>query len=105
MESKRLIEILELTKEKLINKKRFQYGICAELGELLYDDKIISNDEKNYVKDFLYSNKPTFENDYKEFRESNYWLGSVYWWNSITFRPQTRQIRIDYLTKLIANVK
>ncbi len=105
METNRLIEILELTKENLITKQSYrEYGICGEFSELL-KNKLITSDEKDDVIHFLYLNKPTYKNDYKEFRESEYWFGVLYWWKPIYKEPATRQIRIDYLTKLIANIK
>ncbi len=105
MDNSRLKELFEMVKKKLIkgdvNK---QYGICGIISELSYEKTITAN-EKEIIKRYLYRNKPTIKNKYKEFIQNEYWINDAYWWKPIWLRPEKKQIRINYLTKLIDNIK
>ncbi len=105
MESKRLVEIFEKMKENLINGENYlQHGLCGEIVSL-YIEKEITSNEKDFVKMYLFSNKPTLNNIYSEFYKNQYWINDAYWWRPISVFYKTKEIRIDYLTKLIANIK
>ncbi len=115
MENYRLKEILELTKANLIKNTWYsQYGICKELREVFFPVIDIfaieqnSNDIRDYkfVIHYLEENKPTPNNQYAEFTNNIYWtVNSRYWWKTIDNFPETKEIRIDYLTALINNIK
>ena len=105
METKRLIQLLELVKLDFINNNTiYQYGICKSISNVFYnDDYIISPKEYKYVLDYIQMNKPTKYNQYKHYTESEYWIkDGAYWW---FVNSKTKQIRIDYLNALINNLK
>lgn len=101
MEIKRQIVILSTVAQELRIKN--YHGICAVIHTLFETDKI---SKKEYIEtfQFLDANKPTPENQYKEFTENVYWVGGVYWWKNMLFYENTRRIRISYLNKLINNL-
>ena len=101
MKIKRQVVILSLVAQEL-RIKNF-HGICAVIHKLFENNQIT---KKEYLETFQYldANKPTPENEYKEFTENDYWLGGVYWWKNMLFYEQTRRIRISYLHKLINNL-
>ncbi len=106
METKRLIEILKLVRNELIfdTTTFHELGIC-NVFSYLKQNNFVSFSEANYVIDYIYKNKPNNQNDYAEFMNNQYWCDKMYWWNRMYINPETRQIRIDYLAKLIDNVK
>ncbi len=107
MENHRLIEILELVKQNLINNDTWmKTGICVGI-RFLHNKNKISLIEYYKVSSYLRKNEPTKTNQYQEFTNNEYWTNhnSLYWWKPIHKEPNTRQIRIDYLTALISNVK
>ena len=107
METQRQIEILNLMINH-IKKTTFAISICGALQNLLIME-IIGVDENYFIQKLLIDNKPTTENQYKEFTQNEYWLfstgaiGFSYWWERLP--QQARQIRIDYLEALITNIK
>ncbi len=109
MESNRLKELFELTKETLIKgEERYQYGICKAINEVFDVTNSFNIREYKFVKKYLFDNKPTPDNEYKEFTNNEYWDKNklvLFWWKPIDDFPKTKQIRIDYLTKLIDNIK
>lgn len=105
METDRLIEVFELLKKTLINGETYnQSGICGEINEL-YVKNLITPNEKEFIRMYLFNNKPRLHNIYSEFRDNKYWIDDSFWWRRMCFNYPTKQIRIDYLTKLIANIK
>ncbi len=105
METKRIVEILTNVVNNIeTNHIDCNSGICKALG-IEYYFKRITLIESNFIEAYLYRNQPTPYNEYKEFTQGEYWTDELYWWNRMEDYPQTRQIRIDYLNKLIANVK
>ena len=98
-----MIEILELVKEGLNTKK---FGICHVLV-VLCSEKKISTKESREIEHILSENKPNPYNEYKEFTQNPYWgiTKNGYWWSPIIDASATRQIRIDYIAKLIENLK
>ncbi len=105
MESKKQIELLDLIRTRLINRKNSQLGICYILV-YIGSEKLVSSKDSRFITNLLKENKPTSDNEYKEFFESEFWFDNDgYWWKPINEAPETRQIRIDYLTKLIGNIK
>ncbi len=110
MESQRLKQLFELVKQNLINGYTpIQSGICREIKNL-YSDFVISIEEKDYLSGYIIANKPTQDNRYAKFMDNPYWLVQVnnnadnYWWE-IIYDEKTKQIRVDYLTELINNIK
>lgn len=112
MEKDRLIELLTAIKMELSldNTNYTRTGICQALRriQLPYN---CTHEESCFITRFLKLNKPAPDNDYKEFMILPYWGleyrqgNSDFWWNEIYLYPETKQIRIDYLTKLISNIK
>ena len=113
MKTYKLIELFELAKQRLINgNPEIQSGICQ-----IICDMWIENDctllEKEMLTHYLRANKPCVNNEfsfythniYIEFTKNDYWTDSHYWWIPIHKNIKTKQIRIDYLTELIKNIK
>lgn len=107
METQRQIEILGLMNNHL-KTVTFPISICGALQNLFLTEVITVN-ENYFIQKLLIDNKPTTENQYKEFTQNEYWLGSTgalgfsYWWERLP--QQARQIRIAYLEALITNIK
>ena len=105
MEKQRIIEIFECIKNNIIKDTRYySTGICFGLAVLL-TAKEITQFEYYFLLDYLRDNKPTPINQYKEFTQNEYWINISYWWVNMGKQPETRQIRVDYLTALINNIK
>lgn len=112
MRKDRQIEILNLVKT-LLGYTDFCHGICGVVNSLLFN-KGISIDEHSETINLLNENKPTPDNQYKVFTENDFWVDITipshtifegYWWLPIYRNESMRQIRIDYITKLIDNLK
>ena len=104
METKRLIEILELLKLYLTEKAH--YGICETFAILEAHNNVnCTTNELARVQQYIYDNKPTLTNQYSEYMNNEKWLGKRFWWDRICDAPETRQIRINFLTALIDNIK
>lgn len=104
MENFRIKEILELAIDKLNNS---EFGICHALGLLKYYGEIVES-ENVFIKQYLNENKPSTENQYHEFTENKFWNDKAspnFWWTEISYAPETRQIRKDYLTALFNNIE
>ncbi len=104
MNTDRKIEILNKTILVLTKTNHFKKGICDAVTYLC------ENDTLNYLeliefREFIRDNKPTAENEYKEFTQGEYWVDEMYWWYPIYRVSDTREIRVEYLTKLINNIK
>ena len=113
MKKERTILILENIITLLNDERFFIYGICSILTHLI-DNNIIDEKERNQLKELLNTNKPSKHNEFKDFYGNEYWVGMThpkysifagYWWQPMYDALETRQIRIDYLTKLITNIK
>ena len=105
MEDDRKIELLELVKENLRTKPYYmQSGICRAI-QLLYYENVCTRTERDSLHIHINVHKPTPTNQYKEFTETKYWTNQSFWWTRIDNASETKQIRIDYLTKVIANIK
>ncbi len=110
MDNTQLKRLFELVKETLINQpKTKQSGICRVIAFLVSNNEISINDKELLTK-YLNKNKPTLENEYSIFVNNPYWTNGVYWWKPIfsdiyDWSFHTKEIRIEYLTKLIANIK
>ena len=61
------------------------------------------------MREFLNKHRPDIDDNYFEFTQNDYWNPypniHSYWWETMTSNPETRQLRKDYLAKLIANLK
>ncbi len=83
-------------------------GICLAIHLLKNSEKMTFTE---YLKTnrFITDNKPSYDNKYAEFMNTPHWAkkGSIsaYWWRPTSEEPETKQIRIDYLNKLIDNLK
>ncbi len=106
MENTRLKELFTLILNRLMDEKRtYMLGICDVITEIGYNNILNGdNNEDTILKLYLKENKPSPDNEYKEFTKNKYWLDGLYWWDVIYEAPETRQIRIEYLTKLINNI-
>ncbi len=102
----RKIELLETVKKILISNSssNSQRGICRVIQSLYYTE-MCSELERDSLLIYVSLNKPTINNQYKEFMENEFWINQTYWWQTIYEEPKTREIRIDYLTALISNIK
>lgn len=110
MTTERKIEILELVIKQLELNLLSIRGICDALDKLHYDNKI-SSQEFILMVSFIDGNRPSSDNQFKEFTKSPYWrkggypMTISYWWINIKDEPRTLQIRIDFLNKLIDTLK
>lgn len=106
METNRLIQLLELIKNHLIiGNENNQSGICKAVDEVYAKYHDINCNEYVFIKQYLNTNRPTPINEYKQFYQQIVWLDNNYWWRPIHKEPQTKQIRINFLTELINNIK
>ena len=106
MKKSRIKELFELLKQYLIKgDANFQYGLCKELERLSMYDASFTYYEYICIEQYLNKCKPTTTNEYKEFIDNEYWIDTEYWWKTIDQAPETKQIRIDFLTKLINELK
>ena len=97
-----LKELLPLVIEQL--KSNFSVtGICSCVNRLVIN-KVITARERLIIEGHLNANKPSSK-IHTEFTESKHWLGNIYYWYIIGAEPETRQIRIDFLTKLLNELK
>ena len=112
IEKNRVIKLLKAIKTEL-SKENTLYnrtGICQALRRIQPANNC-THEESCFIMRYLNLHKPTADNDYKEFMIAPYWGleyrqgESDFWWSEIYLYPETRQIRIDYLTKLIDNFK
>ncbi len=104
MENNRMKELFELARETLANgDPTRQSGICAILRNMAKTE-VITFDDRLHLLNYMKKNKPTKFNQYKELTKKHFWLNSSYWWYEIHLEPQTKQIRLDYLTMLINNI-
>lgn len=99
---KTLLEIVIDSLEQGDKKHYYNNGICGELKDLLRNGKI-DTFEHPVVEDYIYENKPS-KFKHKEFFTNDYWDGDMYWWQLMQVKPETRQIRINFLTKLKAEL-
>ncbi len=81
-----------------------QYGICNIIYKLVDNDIIccISAMELSRV---IKANRPSKQNQYKQFTDNKYWIDRGFWWTEILIAPETKKIRIAFLNKLIDNIK
>ena len=107
MEKDRQIEILNqvifyLSNEKLL----FTKGIC-EVITYLSEIGYITELECFIIKQLMKLKKPnkSSRTKYVKFTKNPHWLNGLYWWSPIYEAPETRQIRIDYLTEVVENLK
>lgn len=100
----RLKELFEVVKQSLIERPNIQQsGICREIKHL-FSYGVISIQEKDYLSNYLLANKPN-DDRYSEFMDYPNWIGLDYWWVMISVRPETKQLRINFLNALISNIK
>ena len=109
MTSERQVEILNTIALTLKDNHTFTKGIFEILIKLYYNDTI-NSDEYIITKRLLRINKPTCENEYVEFIDNVYWLDTKpnendNWWQPMFKAPVTRKIRINFIKKLISNIK
>ena len=99
----RQIEILELVNSNIELDKYFRRGICDILYHLSMIDEI-DDFEYTFMLRLIKNNKPKPNNQFSEFIENKFWIDCNYWWETM-YMSETRQIRKDYLNKLIASLK
>jgi hypothetical protein len=114
MEINRQLEILEAVKELLSDETKIIHGVCEALN-YLYTYSDVTQAELVFVGDLIASHKPTIDNELKTLTENEFWLGNFsknlshpyfgYWWYPMFRSPETRQIRIDYISKVIEKLK
>ena len=112
MDLERQIEIFKEVKT-LLEDYSFKNGIC-EVMQFLQHNDVITIKELLKIRSIMESHKPTIINDYKEFTDSDLWIGDInnryhplfgFWWKQISVNAETRKIRIDFIAKLITNLK
>ncbi len=108
IEKERLVEILLLIKNFIfLQYIDYDYtGIC-KIVTTFNDSDILSYSEYAFVKKFLAKNRPTKDNKFSEFTKNKYWIDvqNGYWWSKMYDEAETIQIRLNYLDKLIENLK
>ena len=110
MKKDRILQILN--KAVLILEDETMYHRCiCDMIRRFKDALLISYTEYLEFRTILAENKPTPDNEYKEFTQNEYWMNKdlpieqSFWWKPIFEAPETRQIRINYLKALINNLK
>lgn len=96
---KTLLQIVIDSLKEGEKKHYWNFGICGEIADIK-NDGIIDNEERLKIINTLFENKPSVSNKFKSFLLCDYWIGSKYWWITMDRYPNTRKIRIDYLTQL-----
>ncbi len=100
----RKIQLLEQI--KLFLTEKAHYGICETFTILVAHNNVYcTSDELQQIQLYVLENKPTLTNQYSEYMKHESWLGKRFWWDRICDAPETRQIRIDFITALIDNLK
>ena len=81
-------------------------GICKIARHVLQINRYSAKDIAYFDK-FLLANKPSTHkrNKYREFTQNPYWNDNLFWWKVLLYFPETRKIRMDYLDKVIENLK
>lgn len=99
----RQIEILELLKDKVRTQMKIS-GMCDILN-YLFMHQFITNNEYECIRTLLKDNKPSPDNQFNKFTDSKFFWTTdrMFWWYPLI--PETRQIRVDYLTELIKSIK
>ncbi len=106
MKNSRKIEILQMMIARIDS---FYHGICGVLYSLMKEE--ITEDEYKAMVELLLDNIPTEENKFSIFTQSAYWgtedyrFSTGYWWVKMGDFPISRQIRKDYLNRLIDTLK
>ncbi len=103
MKRTKLKELLVMVRQYIIDDY-CQTGICDAIANLGFNHEWDKH-RLIYLKQYIVDNKPNLSNEYKEFTDNHYWINNLYWWTPICKAPETKQNRIDYLTKLIDNIK
>lgn len=102
MTQDRKLEILNTMLVEIQNS-RYVLGLCDVLFSVFTKVNGNAYEELCEMEKWLKSQKPTKDNAYSHYLNREHWLGREYWWFSMHASPDTRQIRIDYLTELIEN--
>lgn len=93
-----VIDSLKETKEK--QSYGYGRGICSEALGLAYDG-FINENERILIDKYIRQNNPFFNKRFSRFTKTPYFLQlSPFYWSRMDKHPETRQIRIDYLTQL-----
>lgn len=91
-----LKDLLIITRDRLTMA---DYGICGCIY-MLWFNNVISLSEHTILLKYITENKPS-NTLHTEFTKSKFWIGDAWWWPEIRNNPKTRQIRIDFINKLI----
>jgi hypothetical protein len=108
MTNDRLIEILRLVITKLEQDSIVTLdslssaGICGHISNLWHRE-IITSEERQYVKAFLYLNKPS-DKQFTKYTLHKFWKDGIFWWLPISQERATAPIRVNYLKDLIKSV-
>lgn len=94
-----LILVLNVLKDENKISSFNNRGICAVL-QYLDNNKTISRKTFKITNNFIRANKPN-NVQHQEFTKNIYWIGGMFWWYPIRSKNETRQIRIEFITKLI----
>lgn len=79
----------------------FNSGICGEIADLLTKG-VISTEEHDDVSCHIYINKPNSEL-HSEF-VNELFINYEWWWKKMKHNPKAREIRIEFLNKLIKEI-
>ena len=131
MENSEIKEVLILTLDTFINTNPDELtGICRTIGQILLNRQLTPKQREYYranrgfkditdefqpqitkmksqfyhVENFLQQHKPSFNPDYKEFIQAN-WMDAGFWWDRVCDNHNTKEIRINFLIKVINNIK
>lgn len=98
MKTKRDIkELLELIRDYMLNNET-KYGICNVIDEASYSKSMTSNEIRR-IRNYLKQQKPSIEN-HSEFFDALY-ISRFYWWPPMKSGREYKQVRIEFLDKLI----
>lgn len=108
----RQIEILNKIIHYLEHDTNLNTGICGVLTKL-YKFESVSKLELTLTQNLIYDNKPTKDNQYKEFTQNEIWNNPIinfdylaYWWLPVTYKDnKAREVRIQFLNAVINNIK
>lgn len=100
---KSLKTLLKLTIKSLKKGEKegyYNYGLCGEISDM-YAFEDITKEECDVVKRFIEINKPSAQKHGEFTKKSMHWINEHFWWETMQDMPETRQVRIDFLTKLL----
>ena len=102
---KKGVELFEMALYELKNNPtNYPMGICQVFFKAR-SENVINGSEHILLHQVLQNNKPTADNEYKEFFNNKLFEGNTYWWSVNLINPLSLEQRILFLEALITNLK